>query len=411
MFRRGIFYTFLGIYLRGYLGLSVTETTLFETIPMVGNILFQTFVWGRMTDRLQIRRNLIIIGELAAGIGHIIMFVLHAGQADLRTAGWVIIWGLTVIEIFWSMSNIGWSAYISDVYSPDERNAIQGRLASIGGLGRIIGALLGGVLYDCMGKAYPGWGFREGSIFLVSAGVMIVSVIPLFFMPEGGARKSLGAKPEELAGARHTGTSGDMRVFVVFLVAMMLINSGVNSLAAIRGQFLDLREGFAASANQISLVSNIESVAMIITGFTLGALGRRFGIKKLLVFGAASGVLYLVAFTFAPSLFVIYPASFLRGLSDGFLAASSYAFASVLIPPEKRGRYFAAYNATFMLSWGTSATLITGPIIDAVIAGGHGVVYAYRVGIFSSAITSILGLAILVILLARMNSQGKIHAE
>jgi hypothetical protein len=34
MFRRGLFYAFLSIYLRHYLGLSVTETTLFATLPM-----------------------------------------------------------------------------------------------------------------------------------------------------------------------------------------------------------------------------------------------------------------------------------------------------------------------------------------------------------------------------------------
>jgi len=161
MFRRGIFYTFLGVYLRGYLGLSVTETTLFETIPMLLNILFQTFVWGRLTDRLQIRRSLIVAGEILASLGHLLMWYFHSLAAGPRTAGWVIIGGLSVIEIFWSMSNIGWSALISDVYTPAERNAAQGRLASVGGAGRILGALAGGALYDGMGKAFAGWGYRD----------------------------------------------------------------------------------------------------------------------------------------------------------------------------------------------------------------------------------------------------------
>ncbi|HPE36436.1 MAG TPA: MFS transporter [Spirochaetales bacterium] len=402
MFRRGIFYSFLGIYLRSYLGLSVTETTLFETIPMVGNILFQTFVWGRLTDRFQLRRSFVIAGELAAGLGHVVMFILHAGQADPRAAGWVVIWGLTIIEVFWSMSNIGWSAFISDVYSPVERNAIQGKLASIGGLGRIIGALAGGALYDGLGKAYPGWGYKEGGIFLLAAAVMVVSVIPMFFLPEGGIQKSGQGQSGKNSDAGASGTSGHMRVFAVFLVAMVLINSGVNSLAAIRGQYLDLREGFAASATQISLISNIESLALILVGLSIGALGKRIGVQALMVLGAAFGVLYLLAYTVAPGLWMIYPASLMRGLSDGFLAASSYAFASVLIPPEKRGRYFAAYNATFMLSWGTSATLVTGPVIDAVLRTGGHPVLAYRVGMLTSAVTSMAGLGILVTLLLRM---------
>jgi hypothetical protein len=186
MFRRGIFYTFLAVYLRSYLGLSVTETTLFETIPMVLNVLFQTLLWGRLTDRLQLRRSLIITGELLASIGHVAMWYFHSLAPDPRSAGFVIIAGLTVIEVFWSMSNIGWSAFISDVYTTEQRNAIQGKFASIGGAGRIAGAMLGGILYDGMRMAYPGWGFKAGGIFFVSAFVMAISVVPLLFIPEGG---------------------------------------------------------------------------------------------------------------------------------------------------------------------------------------------------------------------------------
>ncbi|MDJ0831727.1 MAG: hypothetical protein QNI92_17875, partial [Desulfobacterales bacterium] len=47
MFRRGLFYAYLSIYLRHHLGLSVTETTLFATLPMIVNVMAQTFVWGQ----------------------------------------------------------------------------------------------------------------------------------------------------------------------------------------------------------------------------------------------------------------------------------------------------------------------------------------------------------------------------
>ena len=424
MFRRGVFYTFLGIYLRAFLGLSVTETTLFETLPMILNILFQNFVWGRITDRFQRRKSLIIAGELLAGVGHLLLWYVHSTAPDPRASGYVIIWGLTLIEIFWSMSNIAWSAYISDIYRPEERGAIQGRLASIGGIGRIAGALAGGLLYDRWGTAFEGWGFREGSIFFVVAIVMFVSVIPFLFMPEGGADmgreggvdraredlgqaeagagigKGPGGRPISIAGA------GQLRVFAVFLLAMLLINSGVNSLMAIKAQYLDLREGFAASAGDISLAANVESLALILTGLVVGLLVRRFGVKLLMLAGGAAGLAYLLAYAFAPSLMLIYFFSILKGLSDGLLAPASYAFASTLIPPQKRGAYFAAYNATFMLSWGVGATFVTAPLIDALIAAGRGAVLAYRMGSLASAGLAFAGLALLAALLAGMGKRG-----
>ena len=77
MFRRSLFYSYLSIYLRHFLGLSVTETTLFATLPMVLNILFQTFIWGVISDRYQKRRTLIILGELFAAISTFIVWLLH----------------------------------------------------------------------------------------------------------------------------------------------------------------------------------------------------------------------------------------------------------------------------------------------------------------------------------------------
>ncbi|MDX9957170.1 MAG: MFS transporter [Spirochaetia bacterium] len=420
MFRRGIFYTFLAVYLRSGLGLSVTETTLCETIPMILNVLFQTFIWGRIVDRFQLRRSLIIIGELVAGIGHILMWYFHSIAPDGRSAGWVVISGLAVIEIFWSMSNIGWSAYIADVYDVESRNSIQGKLSSIGGGGRIIGALVGGLLYDGYRRADPGWGFREGGIFFVSAAVMLVSVIPLLFMPEGGihwrdapAKASGKASGSGAAGAVGVDgaagtdgtsgtTAGNLRIFILFLAAMLLINSGSNSLGAFKAQFLDLPEGFAASARIISLVSNVESLALIAVGLLVGSIGRRIGIQRLLMAGAGSGLVALVLYTVAPGVGWIFVAAVFKGISDASVVAASYTFASTLIPPEKRGRWFAVYNATFFLSWGVTATFISGPLIDGLIIRGMGPVLAYRAGFASAALLIILGMALLLMVVTGM---------
>src|SRR6056297_2593957 len=76
-FRRGLFYSFLSIYLRFYLNLSVTETTLFATFPMIINILFQNFIWGALSDKLQKRRTFIILGEIFAALGTVLTWYVH----------------------------------------------------------------------------------------------------------------------------------------------------------------------------------------------------------------------------------------------------------------------------------------------------------------------------------------------
>jgi len=54
-----------------FLGLSATETTLYATLPMIMSVVFQNFVWGPLSDKIQRRRSMIILGEVLAGIGTI----------------------------------------------------------------------------------------------------------------------------------------------------------------------------------------------------------------------------------------------------------------------------------------------------------------------------------------------------
>jgi len=186
MFRRGLFYSYLSVYLRFFLGLSVTETTFFATFPMILNIIFQTFVWGVLSDRYQKRRTLIIVGEISAALFTVLVWFLHTLPTSKYAAGYIIILGLSFIEIFWSMSNIGWSAIISDLYPEQDRTSILGKLSSIGALGRILGVWIGGLAYDGLSRYYEGWGFDKGLLFFIASGIMLLSTIPMFFVPEGG---------------------------------------------------------------------------------------------------------------------------------------------------------------------------------------------------------------------------------
>lgn len=387
MFRRGLFYSYLSIYLRHFLGLSVTETTLFATLPMVMNIVFQTFVWGAFSDKYQLRRTLIMSGEILAGFGTVLVWYGHTLTGNLSLAGYVIIFGLSIVEIFWSMSNVGWSALISDIYRQEDRNAVQGRLASIGGIGRIAGVWIGGVLYDGLGLKYNGWGFYEGALFFVAGAAMFISVIPMIFVPEGGIRREM----EDVFLPKIGASASAEKIFTIFIMAMIFINFGRNSIAIIQSQYLVLGSGFAVSSKVLSYIVNTQSVAMIITGLIAGWVGRKIGDGNSLLVGTALAVGSLFILAIAGNLELIYLSNFLRGCSEVMVLASSYAFASVLIPPEKRAKLFSIFNATYFLSWGISGTFITGPITDILLACGASEVFSYQMAFVSSAVMTLIG--------------------
>jgi MFS family permease len=392
MFRRGLFYNYLSIYLRHFLGLSVTETTLFATLPMALNIFCQTFVWGRISDHYQIRRTLIILGELLAGVGTLVIWYAHTFAATPRLAGYVIIIGLALVEAFWSMSNIGWSALISDLYDAQQRSQVQGRLSSFGGAGRILGVWSGGLLYDGLGLKYAGWGFHEGALFGVAATVMVLSVIPMWFMPEGGIA---GPSSPSNAPKTNDATGRAAGAFLLFLVAMIFINFGRNAIAVIQTQYLVLDSGLGVSSQTLSYIVNTQSVAMILAGLITGWLERRLGNGNLLLGATLFAVVSLVILSTTLDLALIYLSNFIRGLTEVLILATSYTYASKLIPAHRRGRQFALFNATFFLSWGLAGNLIAGPVADILMARGETEVFAYQMSFLSAAGITLVGLLLL----------------
>ncbi|MDA3789412.1 MAG: MFS transporter [Desulfobacula sp.] len=393
MFRRGLFYSFLTIYLRHFLGLSVTTTTLFATLPMVLNVVFQRYVWGPLSDRYQKRRTLIIWGEILGGIGTIALWYCHLIPDEKANAGWVVIIGLSIIEIFWSMSNIGWSALISDIYKQEVRSRIMGKLESLGGIGRIAGILIGGLLYDGMGSRFPGWGFWEGSLFFVSAAVMFLSVFPMFLVPEGGMNHP-SADGKIFSDHAHYSPI----IFFVFILAMVFIHFGRNSIAVTLAQYLTLETGFNLSSITLSHVVNIKSVGIILTGIVTGRLTEKFGPRNLLVVGTVFAICSLLILGISHSLIYVCISSFIMGFSEILILATSYELASSYIPASKRGKLFSIFNATYFLSFGVAGTLIAGPITDFLISRGKTQVFAYMVSFNTAAILTSVGIIILFIL-------------
>jgi MFS family permease len=333
---------------------------------------------------------------LGAG-GTLSVWYLHTLPLDRITAGWVIIGGLAAVEAVWSMSNVGWSALISDVYPAERRSAVQGRLTSFGGVGRIAGIWIGGLLYDGLGGRYEGWGFREGPLFFVAAGVMLLSTLPLARVPEGGVREE--EEERTGSGGRNVDGSAPVRLFFIFLAAMTLINFGRNSVVIVQSQYLFLESGFHLDSRMLSHVYNTESLAIILAGLSVGRVSRRIGNGKTICLGALFAIGFLGIYAAADVVGWVFLGSFLKGAGEALLFASGYGFAAALIPARRRGRLFGVFNATFFLSWGIAGTLMAGPLVDALLAAGRNPVSAYRAAFVAAAAMTAAGLVIQITLL------------
>lgn len=434
MFRRGLFYSYMTIYLRYYIGLSITETTLFATLPMILNSFFQTFVWGPYSDKYKKRKNLIITGELLASLGTIIVWYFHYITNNLKFSGLIIIFGMSVVEIFWSMSNLGWSVFISDVFLYEERTLIQTKFTSFGAIGRMIGVFAGGYLYDFFGLKYEGFGFREGILFFLSSFFMIFSVLPLFRIPDSydlfkRIKNSLDflnenniydyeynfKKKNSYRCYDNNITSYNeglkeekfyLKLFIIFMFSLVFINFGRNSISSITNQYLKSPNGFNLSSRILSYIINFYALGLFITSLFIKKIKSKISDQILFSFGVILALIYLILYIFSKKIVFIFIANLLNGLSENIISATSYTIASNIIPVNKRGKLFGYYNSTFFLSWGVASTLISAPIADLIIKSGRSDIDGYKGSFISSIVLLFIGIFIFFIFLRKLKREN-----
>jgi len=365
--RRGVFYTFMYIYLFGLMG-NVTTTAALGTLTMLMSTAGQNAVWGRISDRYRLRAKLVVFGELLAGIAYIIVFLIHKHFVDWANniaAGLTLIVGLAILEFFWSMSDVGWSALLTDITTPEIRGAFVGTFNFIASLGRMTGILAAGFLYG------GGSGFRQGTIFYAVTAMLFTGAAIMWF-----SSKSLEKTSRPTTVSQETTTEispqkkvestfhGNEKIFSWFLVSLTVVILGATSVNQIFPLFLQLREGLNASDVEISLVLT----AFTVGGMTASVLGGRLADKIGRVKVISAGLLLAVAtpliYGVVPSVGFMAIVYGLNGVSFMLVQTAGFALAGDTIPEHRRGRLLSRYNAVIALSWGPAGLLIGGPLSD-----------------------------------------------
>lgn len=401
--RRGLFYSFLSIYLHYYLGMTITESTLFATFAMVGSSLAQSLYWGNISDKLFNRKIMVVWGEVFAGAGHIVVWYLHRLAFDHSAifSAWVITIGLAIIEIFWSASNVAWSALISDMSHEDERSSVMGKLNSIGGLGRILGVVSATLLLSTGG--FRGGGFFFGHLFFITALIIICTAIIMHFLISDNDLLYRYDKETPINNNNNTEKEfieyklmQKRKFFIYFLVSLAFINFGRNSIVLISNFYLI--EKFNISDNDLGLFEVGLSIAIIFGGAITPFLVKKIGDWKLFLGSAFIAIFCLIGFVNTSLFFVAFIIGSTLWIAHVTIESTSYGIVSSIIPANVRGKYFGYYNTVFFLSWGIGGTFLTGPIADYYISNGTNKALAYSYSFYAASLLVIIGLIIGIIL-------------
>ncbi len=368
--RRGVFYSFMYIYLFSLMG-NVTTTAALGTFTMLMSAAGQNLLWGKIADRYRLRAQMVVIGEVAAALAYVMVFITHKLFIDAGNnvaAGLALIVGLAILEFFWSMSDVGWAALVTDITTPETRGSFVGTINFVMSIGRMTGILMAGYLYA------GGLGFREGTIFYIVT-IMLLTGAIIMWLVSRSLKSSLAPSPlrsvkkgkSDLSYSSQTfapALSKNEHTFLWFLISLIIIVLGAASVNQIFLLFLQLKDGLYANDLDVSFILSAWTVggmtASLVAGRLADKVGRTIVILVGLVIAAVTTLLYGIAPN-VPSMAIIYG---INGMSFITLQTASFALAGDIIPEHRRGRLLSRYNAVMALSWGPAGLLIGGPIAD-----------------------------------------------
>ncbi|MEM3695044.1 MAG: MFS transporter [Candidatus Bathyarchaeia archaeon] len=359
--RRGVFYTFMINYLYMLMG-TVTSTAALGTLNMFASGLGQNLLWGKISDRYKLRSKLVITGETIAAFAYIAVFLVHKSFIDVGNgvaAGLTIIFGLSVLEFFWSMSDVGWAALLTDVTTPEVRGKVVGVLNFIASLGRMVGIFFAGYLY------FEGEGFKNGTIFFVVTTLLFVGAVIMALVSRREKAKTASipiARKHEKHESEFYGENE--RTYKWFLASLIIIVLGMASINQIFLLFLELPEGLGAQSQEMSIILSAWTAGGMIASLTSGSLADKVGRAKAIVLGLFLAIFTPLSYGYARSVPLMALVYGLNGVAFWTVQTVGFALAGDLIPEHRRGRLFGRYNTVMALSWGPAGLFVGGPFAD-----------------------------------------------
>jgi MFS family permease len=370
---------------------TVTSTALLGTFNMVASALGQNLLWGRIADRYKLRTKLIITGESIAAVTYFLVFHLHRSLLDLHAdfaAGLSIIFGLSLLEFFWSMSDVGWASLLADVTTHKTRGRIVGLLNFIASLGRTLGIVFAGLLYN------NGEGFRQGTIFYVVIAMLFASatimwITSRFTKVSKKTGKTTGEDTERKPYVAH-----NREIYKGFLIALIMIVIGAACVNQVFLLFLKLPEGLNATDPSMSFILTAWTLSGMVTCMLCGWLADRFGRVKVFSAGLILAAVTPLLYGLAPDIWTMAVFYGLNGVSFWIIQTVGFAFAGDIIAESERGRLFSMYNAVMALSWGPAGLLVGGPLADIQTSLGRSSYTAYVNVFYMSSIIVVLGILV-----------------
>ena len=309
---------------------------------------------GVLIDRLDVRRLLFATNSLAMLQSLVMLALMVSGQIE----AWHVIAGNLVLGLGNAFDAPARQALISKLLPNRQEltNAIALNSTVMNGA-RFIGPMLGGLVTASFGEV---WSFAVNCVMRLA----VLFALNATQMAQHMALKSqAGILKQLMAGLEYAYGFFPSRCALVLLAFSSFC---LQSYASLMPWFAS--ERFQGDSRTLGLLYSAAGLGAVCGMLYLASRNTIRGLFKIIGWSAGVASVTLVAFSFAPTLWLALPMLFVSALSMMLTAASTNTVLQSIVPDELRGRVAALYVMSFLgmspvgsLASGWLASLIGSP--------------------------------------------------
>lgn len=289
---------------------------------------------GVLIDRLDVRRLLFATNSLAMLQSLVMLALMVSGQIE----AWQVIAGNLVLGLGNAFDAPARQALISKLLPNRQEltNAIALNSTVMNGA-RFIGPMLGGLVTASFGEV---WSFavncvmRLAVLFALNATQIARHMAP---------KSQVGILRQLMAGLEYAYGFFPSRCALVLLAFSSFC---LQSYASLMPWFAS--ERFQGDSRTLGLLFSAAGLGAVCGMLYLASRNTIRGLFKIIGWSAGVASVTLVAFSFAPTLWLALPMLFVSALSMMLTAASTNTVLQSIVPDELRGRVAALYVMSFL---------------------------------------------------------------
>ncbi|WP_048601721.1 MFS transporter [Rubeoparvulum massiliense] len=254
-------------------------------------------------------------------------------------------------------------ALLADIFPANKRGQVMGLAVSGLSAGTLLGAPLGGILYDWGGHYLP---------FLVVTVLTFFNLLATFFGVEEPSRNTASIVKVGNQGEVKLGQYLKSTPIILVSAIVLMAESVLTMIEPLYPPYLE--RTFSLSASTVGLIFGISTVGYSIASVISGRLTDRYNPQMNMVIGLIILALSLPFLMLADTITEVCIAMFFFGSSIGYTVTPTLPTLSIIVERKGSASYATVY-AIFNLVVGIG--ILVGPIIGGVFSDTIGLSYAF----------------------------------